>query len=171
MGLLPLLLYLALSWVRINDREVVWSAHRPLTYADFRGRIPSNSPWAATTRSTIRFSYETVNGALTQWEVRATFDPQASWMRVKEPAVLQHEQLHFDITEVYARKFCRHLQRLQGSRVMRPMLKELFDTYNRQCDSVHIVYDQQTQHGTLTAAQAAWRDTVSRWLESHEPCP
>ena len=37
---------------------------------------------------------------------QATFDPNTSWVRnpkTASEALLRHEQLHFDITEVYAR--------------------------------------------------------------------
>lgn len=165
-----LLLLVLLTSLRPADREITWSADRPLTYADFRGRIPPASPWAATTRSTIRFSYETVNGILTQWTVEALFDPAGSWMRVREPAVLQHEQLHFDITEVFARQFCQHLQRHHGSRVPRHLLGEIFQEYNRRCDSVQVEYDRQTEHGTLSTMQGRWTDTVRRWLSFYTPC-
>ncbi|MCS6916234.1 MAG: hypothetical protein RMK52_00890 [Chitinophagales bacterium] len=167
MGLFAGVLLLLLS---LSGGEIIWSADRPLTYGDFRGRIPSGSPWAATTRSTIRFSYETVNGVLSRWDVQATFDPEGSWMRVKDPAVLQHEQLHFDITEVYARLFCAHLNRLQGTRVPRAVLRDLFDEFNRRCDSVHVAYDEGTAHGTIASAQAAWTDSVKSWLVKNAPC-
>jgi hypothetical protein len=35
----------------------------------------------------------------------AAMKPRSSWMKVKAPEVLKHEQGHFDLTEIYARRF------------------------------------------------------------------
>jgi predicted secreted Zn-dependent protease len=36
--------------------------------------------------------------------VKNYFDKDQSWMMVKNAYVLQHEQIHFNISELYARK-------------------------------------------------------------------
>src|SRR5690349_8815741 len=102
--LLSLLMVCAEKSFSLTD-EIRWQESRKLTFDDFKGDIPRVTPWAASTSSEIHFGYETTNGLLTHVVVYASFNPEKSWIKKRLPAVLSHEQLHFDITEIFTRKF------------------------------------------------------------------
>lgn len=94
------------------ETEVVWSASRPLRQVDFKAST-ANRPFEAATSSSIRYHYAGRPFQRTvQLTVETVFDCQNSYFKeTHDPAyTLAHEQGHFDITELYARRFAKRLQ-------------------------------------------------------------
>lgn len=98
--------------LRIPDPElfeatIPWDPKRPLKISNFRGGTDKR-PFQAETYSTLRYFAKpnplTGKATIT---VESTFDCNLSYFKPsdRDSAVLQHEQVHFDITELYARKF------------------------------------------------------------------
>ena len=94
------------------EQEIVWNAARRLTPADFKASTDSR-PFEAATSSGFRYHY---SGRLfqgkVQFVVETVFDCQNSYFKGKQdPArTLAHEQGHFDITEIAARRFTKAVQ-------------------------------------------------------------
>ena len=44
------------------------------------------------------------HSAVLKYHIRCRFDKFASWARVRNDSILIHEQGHFDIAEIYARR-------------------------------------------------------------------
>src|SRR5262249_44372894 len=98
------LVVILLSAAALPGNFIYWSAEKKLTGSDFQGRPDPASSMKAMTHSGIAYSWQCANGTLT-YEVIARFDRSKSWMRPgAETKLLLHEQKHFDITEIYARK-------------------------------------------------------------------
>jgi hypothetical protein len=87
-----------------NTEEIKWTERRQLAFSDFNGQMPASTPWAALTSSYVYFTYAPRMVNYQRFSVYASFRKKESWMKVKNEEVLNHEQLHFDITEVFARK-------------------------------------------------------------------
>jgi hypothetical protein len=92
------------------DTIIRWSEGYRLNYTDFVGNhfavkdsIVSPDTLAVINCS-IKYEIKLADGRR-MLHSYAAMDPQKSWMLVKTPGVLKHEQGHFDITEIYARKF------------------------------------------------------------------
>jgi hypothetical protein len=152
--------------------EIPWSEARVLAYGDFKGAIPEETSWAALTSSYVYFTYGTTNGKLSSYKVYAAFRKNESWMKVKNAAVLSHEQLHFNLTEIYTRKLYQQLGDLQKESVNVPeKAKSLFQRINATCDSVQKQYDSQTAHGTLEDEQAEWKKKTDSLLKLYPPYP
>ncbi len=151
-----------------SDR-IRWEPSRKLTFSDFKGDVPSVTPWAATTSSEIYFYYESVNNKLTKVVVYASFNQEKSWMKKHLPVVLAHEQLHFDITEVFARKFYREV--LKKNSADKKELNNLFQKVNSDCQQTQHDYDDETDHGVIEEAQAKWREKVAEMLKEEVPYP
>ncbi|WP_019949065.1 DUF922 domain-containing protein [Hymenobacter aerophilus] len=147
--------------------KVVWSAARPLTWDDFRAR-PNTDRLAALTSSSIDATIGCVDFHFSG-KVQATFAPSESWVRnatQASPALLRHEQLHFDLTEVHARmlrqklslvKFdCLHLQPAFNN-----LTKVAFLAWQRD----EARYDQETNHGLNAPKQAEWEQKTRQRLE------
>ena len=97
----------------LSAQEIVesieWDASRKLTWEDFRGSVPLDAVPAATTASGISYEYSANlmhHEVYLDFEVTAYFYPNESWYTPDscDAFILQHEQLHFDISEVFARK-------------------------------------------------------------------
>ena len=124
-----------------SDTIIKWSRNHRLDYDDFRGkhdageRIGSVGVKDSVIADTfaviscfIKYDLKFVSGKRSVHAYGAA-DPQKSWIDVKDPQILRHEQGHFDITEIYARKF----QQIMNKTTI-PDLHNYFvfltDTYN-----------------------------------------
>lgn len=94
------------------EKEIYWHPDRKLTIADFRAST-ENRPATASTHCgfTIAYTNDRLTGAVLV-TVSTEFYPRDSYFKVTEDSsyVLEHEQLHFDISEVYSRKFVKMAQ-------------------------------------------------------------
>jgi hypothetical protein len=144
-----------------------WSASRPLTLADFKSRPRPGETHAALTSATIVAQVACKGGQFTG-HVQAAFDPTASWWRepaTATPKLLRHEQLHFDITEVYARRL---RQKLAAVRVPCAQLGSAFEALSKgvyaDWEKAEEQYDRDTNHGLKPEPQAQWEAQVQQQL-------
>ena len=102
---------LRLKEIQSYEKEIVWDARRRLSIADFKGDT-LNRPFQAATCSS--FKYKTwgrlIDGYMTL-KVETFFDCFCSYFKPDADVekLLEHEQIHFDISEIYARRFVRQV--------------------------------------------------------------
>jgi len=95
--------------------EIVYSRARPLQIADFTGPAQGTGNEMAATLSGNTMSMSgTVENGMTTITVVITpyFDTRGSWFKEegKNPAVLAHEQAHFDIAAIKACELAQHIR-------------------------------------------------------------
>ncbi|WP_198172699.1 DUF922 domain-containing protein [Hymenobacter ginkgonis] len=153
--------------VKIPAGTLRWSANRPLTVADFKGKAKPGEPHAALTSANINTG-ASCRGNVFSGTARASFDPAASWVRDASrmtPALLRHEQLHFDIAEVYARRL---RQQLAALHVPCDKLGSAFDQVSQAAYAAWAkaedAYDRDTNHGLQHEQQARWEAQVKQEL-------
>ena len=100
--------------------------------------------------------------------VQAAFDPTRSWVRdpaTITPKLLHHEQLHFDIAEVYARRL---RQKLADVRIPCAQLGSAFERLSQgvyaEWEKAEDQYDRDTNHGLKPEQQAQWDAQVQQQL-------
>jgi hypothetical protein len=92
------------------DTVIKWTDGFQLNYADFsglRGGVKDSTSvydTLAVINCSIKYEIKIGTGKRLICAY-GIMNPQKSWMRIKDPEVLKHEQGHFDICEVYARRF------------------------------------------------------------------
>jgi hypothetical protein len=153
--------------VKIPAGSLRWSASRPLTVNDFKGRPRSAEGHAALTSANINTG-ASCRDNMFNGTARASFDPATSWVRDPArmtPALLRHEQLHFDITEVYARRL---RQQLAAMKVPCNQLGSAFDQVTKAAyaawQQAEDAYDRDTSHGLQREQQAKWETQVHQQL-------
>ena len=166
LGLLAARPAAAQATVKLPAGFIRWSARR-LTVADFKGRPRPAQTHAALTSANIN------TGAICRGDVfvgtaQASFNPATSWVRdpaTMTPALLRHEQLHFDIAEVYARRLRQQLASLHLA------CSQLGDRFDRVSQAAYAAwekaeddYDRDTRHGLDHARQAQWEAQVQQQL-------
>ncbi|MBO3116733.1 DUF922 domain-containing protein [Winogradskyella sp. DF17] len=166
-----LFLLLVFSQPKANDEALSWKDNRPLTWADFKARPQSNSSALAQTSSGISFGYslKTRDGRIVDYNtnVQAHFYPNKSWY-LKDKAdgyILKHEQLHFDITELYARHFRKRLKSIRVNQNLRQQLANLQNDINKAVNKTQKRYDAETNHSINREAQKIWQSTIAKELE------
>ncbi|MDO6604868.1 hypothetical protein [Arenibacter palladensis] len=93
------------------EKEILWNPNRKLQVKDFKGS-PLDKPYVAATNTYFGYSTSVKSEEnLVIVEVDTYFDCELSYFKnnKNQSLVLNHEQLHFDITELYARKFIQRL--------------------------------------------------------------
>lgn len=91
------------------EAEIFWHKNRKLAISDFKGSA-KNKPYVAMTSGMIR--YYIMGRSNVHVNIETVFDCNTSYFKQTEDNenTLTHEQIHFDIAELYARKFAQRLQ-------------------------------------------------------------
>ena len=87
----------------------------------------------------------------------------------KTDYILSHEQGHFDIAEIFARKLYKKMSEYKFNR--RTYQKELNKIYQDILDEKEEIqndYDRETNHSINKEKQAEWLKKLKRLLEEYE---
>jgi hypothetical protein len=149
----------------IKDKCVTWSDKQYVTLRDFKGNPEIFSKHGAAIYTDIK--YRLLHGKNPDTiSATAYFSEKRSWARKllrDNNYVLEHEMIHFDISELLARRFRMESGSLVGS----PGLKYLDSVFylNREIAfNVQEIYDLDTRHGRDKKKQAVWDKTIKRLI-------
>jgi hypothetical protein len=162
-----LALILALNFQNIENCKE-WSVNDKLTWKDFKGVMPKNEIGRDAIASTeIKRSFH-YNADSIFIKVSSIFNKESSSakLNMETDYGLNHEQVHFDITEyssrVIRRKLC--LTKLNRATAVKEM-NLIFYGGRRMCDSLQEKYDFETKHSIDTVEQKKWNVFVETNLE------
>ncbi|NRD20584.1 DUF922 domain-containing protein [Winogradskyella eckloniae] len=154
-----------------NEETLTWDAANKLTWADFKAKPDYDSDAVALTASGITFGYgvKTSGKRIVEFSstVETHFYPNKSWYKKEESNVhiLRHEQLHFDITELYSRKLRQQITKLQVNQNIKKQLNQLHEDINVELSATQAKYDQETQHSIDAVKQRAWSNFIEKELK------
>jgi hypothetical protein len=150
----------------VNDSKdvIAWNEYYHLTWDDFLGQPSSESIGDAGTAVNIKAKPYFIKNQI-MYDVDAFFNRRQSWKRERSDALLRHEQLHFDIAELYARMIRKKVVELQERgindiKVYNAAIKTLLEESNEADQR----YDLETLHGALSKKQAYWELRVKEQL-------
>ncbi len=149
---------------------MAWDEHNKLSWNDFKAKPNYSVNAVATTASGITFGFsikETDNRVISfETEIHAHFYPEKSWYKpeLSNAHILAHEQLHFDITELYARKFRKRAGLLKTSNDIGKRLRSLHKIINRELAALQDRYDNDTDFSRNFEAQAKWQSFIQKEL-------
>jgi hypothetical protein len=143
-----------------NSDYIRWSIDRKLKISDFTMvDYPLKDGAAATTCTGIMMDWEKCTN---RYRAFAVFDKNNSKWNIglvkRQQWVLNHEQLHFDITQFIVNQLNSKLS--QDSMSTSKMIRE-FDKHVIMLDSLQILYDRQTNHGRDSIYQFLWNKIVN----------
>ncbi len=149
-----------------SDNKILWKENNLLTWDDFKGKPASSSTFKALTESVVTVDIKSKgNEAIVI--IKTYFDKSNSWTKDKENDILlSHEQRHFNITEIWTRKF---RQKLSGkSYPMKAFQKELNSMHSeihKESKSMQFDYDKETQHSVNASGQQKWNKKITNELQ------
>ena len=113
-----------MSFTFLKDEFILWQENKKLKIQDFKAEnkdtIKVNRQQFLGAISAIRIEYSSFQrnkNSVPDFSIKTYFDPNESWMLLKNDYVLQHEQIHFDLTELYARKMRKSVESLRQKNV------------------------------------------------------
>lgn len=153
------------------EKEFNWSPERKLTWDDFCGRVykPQGEEEAvAVTYCGFGFETNTVTVSnKVQILVHNSFRKDISWVIPDErtPQVLEHEQGHFDLCEIYTRKLRDRFNTLNVTvynlnSVLADAYREIGDEYKARQEA----YETETQNGQNRVQQKKWERIIAKEL-------
>ncbi|MBA3683458.1 MAG: hypothetical protein H0W73_20175, partial [Bacteroidetes bacterium] len=110
--IIVLISFLIFTSFKAQEKEhILWSETKPLTWDDFKGK-PEKRFAAATTSYDIWKSTNKINDKSSTVKIEAVFFYESSWKKKSwiNDQVLAHEQKHFDIVELFARKLRKQIK-------------------------------------------------------------
>jgi hypothetical protein len=154
-----------------GDDVIVWSAERPLTWNDFKARPPSGFLGGARSALGFGFAFGCRDNQL-HAQVIARFHPEQSWVAYRiissglaSRVGLRHEQTHFDLAEVHARRIRKFFRELKDPCPRSDAeLEALAEPIFRADGAAQRRYDDQTENGQLGGPQERWEKDVARQL-------
>lgn len=154
----------------LQPKDVItWSPDVKLTWNDFKADPEMGNPHAAISNLGIRAP---MKGPPAEARIDAYFDPQKSWVKPEKdvPHLLAHEQGHFDITEIYARKLRKEMGEFKFTQKnLSAQYERLFTKVTDELSLEQKRYDQETNWSQNKEKQAEWLEMIAiRLLESED---
>lgn len=156
--------------VQAYEQQFSWSADRKLEWTDFKGDVPitAASRTAAVTKCGIAIETSTTTSSLPgRVYVHNAFDTRGSWVRPEQrhADVLQHEQGHFDLCELYTRimrqRFSKSMLRVDN---LQAVVRDIYGRTMREYTDRQQQYEQETKHGIDAEAQLKWGNKIGEEL-------
>ncbi len=155
-----LLLFLTCSFfVQQEHEQILWSKKK-LKWKNFKGTVDSTGPHAkaaAVTSSRLEQRYYMADSNEIHFIIAAWFNPARSWVKKatlesrNSNRVLDHEQHHFDMCELYARKIRQYLSNTTFTAATYKMqIKDLFRKFHEDYRAEQGKYDNELANRKYT---------------------
>ncbi|MBI2271589.1 MAG: DUF922 domain-containing protein [Bacteroidetes bacterium] len=149
---------------------IKWNEKTPLEWEDFKGIPPKGAVEAAITSYSILLDSAKVKNDSVVALVLCIMNRNNSWVKgEKNEYVLNHEQGHFNIAEIYARKLRQMILKYKFDK--KNISKELNTLRNKmmdECDSYQDQYDMETNHSKNKDKQREWDRKIAMELKQME---
>ena len=102
------------------------------------------------------------------FEVNAYFYPTESWYNplLADDSVLAHEQLHFDITELFTRIMKKRLELISFSDNVKTEIQEIYLEILKDLADFQEKYDWETNFSRNKEAQLRWNKEIEMALQN-----
>lgn len=156
-----------------SDMSILWSATRRLAWTDYHATPPPRRDVSALTSYALSFDND-CDGGTYHVRIVAAFLQEKSWV---DPAVLtqpdvsrlmlEHEQTHFALAELHARKMRKAIAALtEPCRMTEEQRRAIVAPFVDEDRATQRRYDRETSNGRDMRWQAEWIRNVSIQLEA-----
>lgn len=154
---------------KANDEYIPWVPDYRLNWDDFLCEPKRNTDAVASTSTALGIAYLIKDGKLT-YQVTCKFSKVKSWGLVRTPYILAHEQGHFDITEIFARKLHQSLQSYAVNRkTFQKDINAIYDAVVQAKEAFQMAYDGETDHSRNRNKQEEWLERIETLLQDTQP--
>lgn len=165
-----------------SEDLLLWKNTSDLKYEDFKAQqsdtLKAGDHKYLGAMSAINIEYATQKlgkYGIPKVSIKNYFDRDHSWMLVKDPYVLQHEQIHFNISELYARKMRKSVESLRQKNVYDIRIyHQKIKYWNEQNQLASDKFDQENDDYCIVISgkvlfkknpkQAEWKEKIEKEL-------
>lgn len=161
------LIFLCLLGFAKGQDKIFWNENRKLVWADFQSKTkPNASQAAATTFCGISYLLDSSTKKFTdkQVAIASFFVPSKSWAHTdhRTEIVLMHEQSHFDIAELFARRFRKLISdKTLDVKSLQKYYNQVYEDYKDYQQD----YETVTNHGRIRDKQYEYSRKIDQQIE------
>ncbi|MBT8273291.1 MAG: DUF922 domain-containing Zn-dependent protease [Bacteroidia bacterium] len=170
--MIKIFLFSLISFFCVQEEPTIaWHPNKALLWSDFKATPIEHHDVVAVTASGLSFHYSTTRYSTGRidykFEVTAHFYPEKSWYDKDgvTDITLDHERLHFDITELHARKFRKRVRDTKFSSNIDAEMDVINVSMNEELRKMQQAYDLETQHSRDPEKQMEWQSYISKELD------
>lgn len=152
-----------------NDTAILWKKDRLLNWEDFKGKgkAPKNENIlhkVAETISLIKLAYVKNKNGVEKEVFLCYFSKNESWTITEDIQTLEHEQIHFDIMEVYTRRIRKKHLELDSLGISD---LNIYDAHTSRLIQESIAFNEKYDEEVLLnyPKQKEWRICIDKELE------
>lgn len=147
-----------------NDNMIPWTSERKLMWDDFLCEPKKEGDAVASTSTSLGLSYQVHDNQLT-FHITCIFSKDKSWGALRTGYILSHEQAHFDITEIYARKLYQALYEYEfNPATFKSDIATIYNRIVKEKEDMQEGYDGETDHSRNKTVQTEWLQKINTLL-------
>ncbi len=151
------------------EEFIKWDANKRLTWNDYKAAPNAKSDAAASTSTLLSIEYK-LSSTKFGYTIKSFFSKTKSWGLHKTAYILSHEQGHFDIAEIFARKLNKEMGGyVFNKRTYQKDLKKIYEDISEEKTEMQDEYDKETNHSINKGKQAEWLKRIEKLLKEYEP--
>ncbi|MCU7613560.1 DUF922 domain-containing Zn-dependent protease [Chryseobacterium sp. GMJ5] len=153
-------------------QKIIWKSDLKLTWANFKSKTNNmnGSNVVAYTHCGWEYSVLTSSDmkAPVKIEFETIFNEDKSWKDDKRinDYILLHEQKHFDIAELHARKLRKEVaEKVITNADYKKYFKDIYNKISEEYRNFQVSYDRETDHGMNKEKQNQYNILITEELE------
>jgi len=153
-----------------NDSILVWNKNRKICWEDFMvdNELDFENNFHAAVSTNIIIFPKAVR-KFGDFKFIAVLYKKKSWAAFKSDILLEHEQLHFNITELFARKLRKFFSDEKNYFLTNPIeCQAVYNSIMNELILFQNLYDEETKFGTFESKQKEWNLKVYDLLEMYK---
>jgi hypothetical protein len=164
---------LFLSTINISKAQegdtIYWCSNTKLKWSDFNMNLADTCSKYYAVAMTACYNHVEyfLDGKLPNCNITVYFLKSQSCAKDTSLLIkISHEQVHFDIRELYARKMRRVVDRLRKENISNiTVYKDSLRKLSVDANSYQNKYDFETSHGIIDSTQVQWEERVKEEME------
>lgn len=147
---------------------IYWKEELRLKWDDYKGEPGPGADAAASTATYLGIEYNFDSNNKLGYKITCSFSKTKSWVRNPSDHILSHEQGHFDIAEIFARKLNKQMKFYTfNPATYQADLKKIYVSILEEKETMQNGYDFETNHSINKEKQAEWLKKINVLLKEY----
>lgn len=166
------LIFFLLIFNILSAQKINWSEDQKLVWDNFKSKTNNLGGSTVVAYTHCGWEYSAITSSdpkvPVKIEIQTIFNEDKSWKDVKriDDYVLVHEQKHFDIAEIHARKLRKEVsEKVKTTSDYNKIFKTIYAKISSEYKQFQTTYDRITEHGMNKEKQAEYNILISEELE------
>lgn len=147
---------------------LISSPYKELQWSDFKGKpnpVEIAKGMSASTTTTWDFTDSTDDNGRVWFDLSCAFVSETSWTITDNPRTLLHENTHYRIALLWAKKCIDKIAKYQGcTENKKKKVSAIYDYYWAECRKMQNLFDTETKHSLNVEMERIWEREIQQQL-------